>query len=208
VVQNGRDILNFTNDLVLHFRNILLAVSVGEDSEALDYSKDYVEKLREQGGRVSYEYILELINDFSELCNRIKYSSNPRVLLEVACIKACTPVTEEGNGALAKRLANLERMLADGSFSVPARNTSVQATQPAPAEKPKPVIEKAVPEDVKNVIAKWHSFVKGYNGLLMKGVLKESVEAAYLSEDMPALVCDNKMAAARCEMERRILARR
>ena len=200
-VQRGRDVLNFANDLVLHFRNLLLAVSVGKESDALDYSMDYTERLYNQGQRVSYDYILELISEFSELCGRMKYSSNPRVLLEVACIKACTPVTEEGNGAIAKRLANLEKIFADGCFTA-APTPQIQQSTPKEEQKSRSVIEKAVPEDIKKVIKSWHDFVKSVKAPLLKATLLESVEAAYLSDDMPALVCDNRLAMAKCESMR------
>lgn len=199
VVQNGRDILNFTNDLVLHFRNLLLAVSVGKDSEALDYSKDYVEKLYEQGQKVSYDYILQLISDFSELSGRLKYSSSPRVLLEVACIKACTPVTENSSGAIAKRLENVENLIASGNIGTVSRAVNTQPAQHE--EKPKIVVEKAVPEDVKRVIREWERFAASVDSPLLRTFLKTSVKAAYLTEDMPVLVCNDSAAASKCEKE-------
>lgn len=201
IVQNGRDILNFTNDMVLHFRNLLLAVSVGKDSEALDYSRDYIERLYEQGQRVSYDYILELISAFSELCGRIKYSSSPRVLLEVACIKACTPVTEEGNGAIAKRLSKLESIIESGAALQSVATQAVQST-PKEEKKPQPVIQKAVPEDIKRVIKEWDSFAKTVSNPLMRANFEQAIKAAYLSDDILALVCNNQLAAAKCENER------
>jgi DNA polymerase III gamma/tau subunit len=180
-VKSGRDVLSFANDLILHFRNILLAISTGSNSEALDYSPEYIERLYKQGEKVEFDYILELITDFSELCNRLKYSSSPRVLLEVACIKACNPVTSEGNGAIAQRLEALEKMLKNG---VPTATAPVQVSQPAPEvkrEQPK-AVEKAVPEDVKRFIKEWDSFVKSIDVEMFKAILKDGVKAAYLSD--------------------------
>jgi DNA polymerase III gamma/tau subunit len=190
--------------MVLHFRNLLLAISVGKDSEALDYSKEYIERLYEQGQRVSYDYILELISSFSELCNRMKYSNSARILLEVACIKACTPVTEAGNGALEKRLENLERLMANGVPTVAvAPNPAIAAAPSAAVEKPKSAvsIEKAVPEDVKNVAKHWKDFVKTIKSPLLRATLSESVEAAYLGNDIPVLVCDKPLPLAKCNNE-------
>lgn len=200
VRSGGRDILNFTNDLVMHFRNLLLAVSTDKNGDVLDYSAEYIDRLYEQGKRVSYDYILELIRDFSELCGRIRYSSSPGVLLEVACIKACTPVTEDGSGAVEKRLSRLEAMLEKG---IPAAVREKPAAARVPESKPeKPVLQKAVPEDVKKVIKSWKDFVKSIDSPLLRAAMSESVEAAYLNDDMPALVCDNKLSAAKCEAER------
>jgi DNA polymerase III gamma/tau subunit len=190
--------------MVLHFRNLLLAISVGKDSEALDYSKEYIERLYEQGQKVSYDYILELISSFSELCNRMKYSNSARILLEVACIKACTPVTEASNGALEKRLENLERLMANGVPTVAVAPTTVASPKPNTAvtqPKSAPVIEKAVPEDVQNVAKHWTDFVKTIQSPLLRATLSESVEAAYLGNDIPVLVCDKPLPLAKCNNE-------
>jgi hypothetical protein len=37
---------------------------------------------------------------------------------------------------------------------------------------------------------------------MFKAILKDGVKAAYLSDDVPALVCENKIAQARCESMR------
>lgn len=196
-VRNGREIVSFASDMVLHFRNLLLAVSVGDNSEALDYSRDYVEKLREQGGKVSYEYILQLISDFSELLNLMRYAANPRVLFEVACIKACRPVTENSDGAIQKRLENLEKAMASGALVA----APVKAS-PEPVKKTPVIIEKAVPEDVKRVIREWKSFAGSIKSPLLRATLQEGVEAKYLSADIPALVCDKPLHLTKCKMER------
>ena len=86
VVLQGRDIGQFVADIITHFRNILLAVSIDGETKALDYSKDYVSRLRKQGQSVGYEYVLSLITSFSELANQIKFSANPRILLEVCAM--------------------------------------------------------------------------------------------------------------------------
>lgn len=196
-VRNGREIVSFASDMVLHFRNLLLAVSVGDNSEALDYSRDYVEKLREQGGKVSYEYILQLISDFSELLNLMRYAANPRVLFEVACIKACRLVTENSDGAIQKRLENLEKAMASGALVA----APVKAS-PEPVKKTPVIIEKAVPEDVKRVIREWKSFAGSIKSPLLRATLQEGVEAKYLSADIPALVCDKPLHLTKCKMER------
>ena len=63
IVIKGRDIQQFVQDMILHLRNLLLAVSVNKESKALDYSQDYIEKLREQGNSIGYDYLLILISN-------------------------------------------------------------------------------------------------------------------------------------------------
>lgn len=198
-VLKGRDVLTLASDLVMHFRNLLLAVSVGVDSEALDCSKEYAQRLYDQGIKVSYDYILELIGNFSELCSNMKYSSNQRVLLEVACIKACTPVTSAENGAVEKRLERLEKLL-EGGIPMPAKSVP-KREEPKPAEPPK-VLEQAVPDDINNVIKHWGDFVKSIDSKLLKGLFDQGVKAVYLGGHTLTLVCASKICVAKCEHNR------
>lgn len=70
IVIKGRDIQQFVQDMILHLRNLLLAVSVNKESKALDYSQDYIEKLREQGNSIGYDYLLILISNFLNLLTK------------------------------------------------------------------------------------------------------------------------------------------
>lgn len=199
-VLKGRDILTLASDFVQHLRNLLLAVSVGVDSDALDCSRDFAQRLYDQGSRVSYNYILELIGSFSQLCNDMKYASNQRVLLEVACIKACTPVTSSSQGAIEKRLEKLEKLLERG---IPAASKPVQK-KPAPPEPPR-VLEKAVPEDIKNVIKNWNGFLKSLESKLLRGLLESEVKVEYLGEHTLTFICNSKISVAKCEANRGII---
>lgn len=193
VVLQGRDIGQFVADMITHFRNLLLAVSVEGETKALDYSKSYVDKLRLQGASVGYEYVLSLITAFSELANQIKFSANPRILLEVCAIKGCNPVVSYDLGSVSKRLKNIEAKLEKGMPVGESVQLAVQVKKEANAEeKEKPVvIDKAVPEDIKNVITGWNKFAKSIDKGMLKSVLSVQTRPAYLEDDYLTLVAVN-----------------
>lgn len=199
--KKGREPVSFVNDMVVHFRNLLLAVSVGDKSEALDYSRDYIERLKEQGTRVSYEYILQLISDFSELLNNMRYAANPRVLFEVACIKACTPVTENSSGAIEKRLENLEKAVEKGITVAASVPVGKPEEEKAP-EEIKKIIENAAPDDVKRVMKEWKNFANSIESPFLRATLYDNVEAKFLNDDMLTLVCDKPIHLAKCRAEK------
>lgn len=199
VVLQGRDIGQFVADIITHFRNILLAVSIEGETKALDYSKDYVDKLRKQGQSVGYEYVLSLITSFSELANQIKFSANPRILLEVCAIKGCNPVVAYDLGSVNKRLKSIETKLENGisavSVPVPESVSDVQKISAVSSdneqEEVKVNIEKAVPEDIKEVISKWNKFAKSLDSGMLKSVLSTQTRPAYLEDDYLTLVAIN-----------------
>ncbi|MDO5388619.1 MAG: DNA polymerase III subunit gamma/tau [Clostridia bacterium] len=194
IVIQGRDIGQFVFDLITHFRNILLAVSTEGETKALDYSKDYVDKLREQGKSIGYEYVMSLISAFSELANQIKFSANPRILLEVCAIKGCNPVVSYDFGSVNKRLKTLEEKIEKGAvLSAPVVAAENVRQENAADEKKEEavVIEKAVPEDIKNVISMWNKFVKSVGSDMLRSMISTQARPAFLEDDYLTLVTLN-----------------
>lgn len=194
VVLQGRDIPQFISDMITHFRNLLLAVSIEGDTKALDYSQSYVDKLKEQGNSLGYDYILSLIYSFSELSNQIKYSSNPRILLEVCVLKGCNPVDSYDIGSVTKRLKNIEASIEKG---VPIQQTVSSNTKPVEESNEEKeetvVVEKAIPEDIKNVINDWRGLTSSIDkkGAMLKSMLNQNVRPAYLEDNNLTLVTIN-----------------
>ncbi len=209
IVLQGRDIGQFVADLITHFRNLLLAVSIEGETRALDYSKTYVDRLREQGKNVGYEYVLSLIASFSELANQIKFSSNPRILLEVCAIKGCNPVVSYDLGSVNKRLKNIENKLENSTFAADtpaagtliagapaadanAAGTSEMSTSAQSAHQNEEVkIDKAVPKDIKTVISEWNKFCKSLKTSVLKSMLSTQTRPAFLEDDYLTLVAIN-----------------
>ncbi|MCL2200149.1 MAG: DNA polymerase III subunit gamma/tau [Defluviitaleaceae bacterium] len=77
----GRDVSQFANDLVRHFRDVLVAGLT--DGEA---------KLKEQAGRVSKENLMRYIAAFSETIREMKFVPHMRTAFEVCALKICMPV--------------------------------------------------------------------------------------------------------------------
>lgn len=191
VVLQGRDIGQFVADMITHFRNLLLAVSIDGETKALDYSKNYVDKLRVQGANVGYEYVLSLISSFSELANSIKFSANPRILLEVCAIKGCNPVVSYDLGSVSKRLKNIETKIEKGIATAPVQ-VAVKAEVEEKEESKEPVvINKAVPDDIKGVITGWNKFAKSLNSGMLKSLLSVQTRPAYLEDNYLTLVAIN-----------------
>ena len=191
IVLQGRDISQFVSDMITHFRNLLLAVSIEGETKALDYSQNYVDKLRLQGKSVGYEYALSLITTFADLVNQIKFSENPRILLEVCTIKCCNPVVSYDLGSVNKRLKNIENKLQKGEFYTPVTDNKIQKEKIQQQEEEHIVIDKAIPDDIKEVITSWNKFAKSIDNNMIKSVMSTQTRPAYLEDDYLTLVAVN-----------------
>jgi len=189
LVMDGRDISQFVSDMILHFRNLMVASAVEKQTTALDYSNDRIERYRKQGKKISSYLLISYVNNFSLLQNQIKYAVNPRVLLEVAVIKLCSPAGDESLSAVLARLAQMEEKLRVMEQSDNRIQSSPAAAKPTPAPVNKITKEKAVPEDIQNVISNWLDFINCFDNAL-KGILRQC-KAGYLEGGILQIICPN-----------------
>lgn len=180
IIISGRDITQFTNELLLHFRNILISMSISNTSNALDYSIENILLLKEQGEKIGNEKLFLYINTFSELQNQMKYASNLRILLEVTCIKLCTLSIDDDSNSLIIRLKKLEDSIQNNSFKIiNSQDTAIQKEMLenkeliTPSQVQSFIKPKTVPDYIKDLRKNWESFYKDFNPII-KSILKLS----------------------------------
>lgn len=201
VVMAGRELVQFVTDFTWYIRNLLLVKGIDDLSEILDMSEDNLNLLREEAEMVDTEVLHRYIRVLSELLNQMRFSSQKRVLLEVAVLKLCRPQTEEDNDSLVDRIAALEMTLQNGAF-VPAvlsgqqggmayggagsgdggaatasfgDNASGAGVPIKPATPEKKKLPEAVPEDVKRACAEWKSIIQSADPMIMHFLKKAYV---------------------------------
>lgn len=166
LITEGRELGQFVIDFTWYLRNLLLLKSSDEMEEVLDLSTESFALLREEAELVTDDTLIRYIRIFSELSNQIKYSSQKRILLEIALIKLCRPQMEHDYGSLIERLEQLERKIENGIAAAPISAAPVIQSTVLPTEsKVKPVLPKAVPEDVELAVKHWRSIVSNMPGL-------------------------------------------
>ena len=191
LVAEGRELSQFAGDFTWYLRNLLLLKCSDDMEDSLDLSLESRQRLKEEAELVGDETLFRYIRIFSELSGRMKYSSQKRVLLEVALIKLCRPQMEQDYESLTERIAQLEKKMEQGDFAaLPKRR---EAIKEAEAERKAPALPKAVPEDVKRAVREWRSIVSS-----MPGISKSYLEKAKLTlgnGDELILVFEDTMAA-------------
>jgi len=83
----GRDVSQLTNDLIRHFRDVLVASQGAE----LDYSAEIKEKLTAQGKSIQTDKLVEYIHAFSETLRELRFAPHMRTALEVCALRLCSP---------------------------------------------------------------------------------------------------------------------
>lgn len=173
IIIKGRDVNQFVTEFVVHLRNLLVSISSPDSETALDYSSENKKMLLSQSKTLSDNVIINYINVFSELHSRLKYASNDRILLEVACIRLCNP--DEPEEALTK--------------TEPQRKSESQKVTEKVKPPEPPVNKKAIPDDIKAVGKGWLKFIGSFPQ--PDASYLQNTNAGYLNDGLLYIVCDN-----------------
>ena len=89
VVASGYDLRFFFKELVLHFRNLLLAKTVDKPQDLVPMTEEDLAELKAQANLASSEEILRYLLVLQQGEQGLKFSSHPRIYLETLLIKLC-----------------------------------------------------------------------------------------------------------------------
>ncbi|MCR5376082.1 MAG: DNA polymerase III subunit gamma/tau [Lachnospiraceae bacterium] len=154
----GRELSRFVVDLTWYIRNLILAQS-GEDlSEALEVSGEQMKLLAHEAKVYAPEELMRYVTVLCDLTNRLRYESQKRVMIEMSMIRLCRPQTDVNTDAVLERIRVLEQELTE------LRRTGVaiapeepeQETANEPAEK----LPEALPEDLQQVLENWDAIIR------------------------------------------------
>lgn len=135
-IMQGRDLQQFVKDFIWYLRNLLMIKNAFDDdmSDIIDMSSENVARLREEADLLDQDTIMRFIRVFSQLSSDIKYSSQKRVLIEIAIVKLCRPSMETDTESLLDRIRKVENLLESGAYVTRTVDTS-QVEDTTPEEK-------------------------------------------------------------------------
>ena len=194
----GKDVSQFSKDLLMHYRNLLMAKLVEKPEEVIDLSKGIIADLKEQSNRYTRENILRCINILSNLTTELKWSSQPKVLLEVALIKMCRLEKDISTEGLLARIAKLENTLVNGEVSItavlPAKKEKKEIKKVLEKQQDKKEPEKKEVSKVNEEKSKDTKVLDSWNGFIgeMKK-RKKMVLSSHLSLCKPVLSDEDKV---------------
>lgn len=190
IVMLGRELGQFVIDFTWYMRNLLLLKATEGNTDVIDVSAENMARLKEEAEMASADIIMRYIRIFSELTNQIRFSTNKRVMLEIALVKLCKPSMETDSQSLLDRVRQIEGKIADGIIMTDPvgqqspdhhYETSINNT-------PKPPLPKAIPADIEKFVSNWPSIL-AHIPMPMRSYLKNA--RLSLGEDEKLLVIVN-----------------
>ena len=188
LVMMGRELTQLASDFTWYLRNLLLLKTSDNIEDVLDVSTENMEQLKEEAQMIDTDMLFRYIRIFSELSGQLKYSTQKRVMLEVALIKMCIPAMETSQDsvldrirAVEKKQEELEQELESGTgqkvvyvsgdqipgggpdgTGSPGRTAAVKRELPA-----------AIPDDIREVVKNFRSIADEASGMI-RGYLKKA----------------------------------
>ena len=110
LVQEGQDLRHVTSETLGHFRDLMLAKSAPDQAGVLDVSDDEAERLRAQAAKFSQAELTRVIGLLLAAQTDMRWTTSPRLTLELALVRATIPETDAQPHALISRIERLERV--------------------------------------------------------------------------------------------------
>lgn len=132
LVEDGTDLAQYVRDLAEYVRDLYLMSLVGGDV-SLGITKERRAAMQGQVKKFGPDRLSNLLCVLGDLSKELRTSTNPRLSFEIALTRMVRPESDLTLSALAQRVEQLERALAEGSFAAPTAVTMPAVTAPAAA---------------------------------------------------------------------------
>lgn len=142
VIDGGYDLRFFYKELIQHFRNLLLIKSVKNPQELLPLREEDMKKYQEEAKKASSEEFLRYLVVLQQGEQGLKFSSHPRIYLEVLLVKLChfkkvTPIKD-----ILQELEEMKKGIK--APSVPQENAEISVLRHEEEKREEPVPEMEV----------------------------------------------------------------
>ena len=114
VLEDGKDISNLLWEIIKYIKDILLYKATNKVEL---YSEEEQKKLKEISEEVEKERLINLVYEFSELENEMKFSTQKNIIFQAGIIKLCSKLTVNNNEDLEQRVSKIEKYLRNNSVN-------------------------------------------------------------------------------------------
>ncbi len=98
VLADGKDVRQLIRDWVIHYRNLMMTKFIRDPQPAINLSVENIDRVREQSSVMQLDDITRGIMELSKVADQARWSTQPRILLEVCIVNLC-----QGAGGLPPR---------------------------------------------------------------------------------------------------------
>lgn len=105
MMEDGRDVHQFIKDIIGHFRDLMIVKTFGDASQLVEVDSQTLDRYRQQAQELRLDYIIKILDILTGIDEKARFSTEPRVLLEMAMLK----IIRAENLSLEERLDRLEQ---------------------------------------------------------------------------------------------------
>ena len=132
IIQNGKDINQFIKDIIYHFRNLMIVKTSEDPRDIIDVDEDTMGKYLNQTKSIDLGFILKSLDILTSADEKSKWSTQPRIILEMAVIN----LTKQEEDSLEERVRKLEMGIRRNV--IPQREEPAQVTKPSNVKRENP----------------------------------------------------------------------
>jgi len=110
LVQEGQDLRHLTGQVLAHFRDLMLVHAAPEEAAVLDVPADRHERLVAQATKFTAAELSRVISLLLAAQTDMRWTTSPRLTLELALIRATIPEADPTPAGLSARIERLERL--------------------------------------------------------------------------------------------------
>lgn len=207
VLADGKDVKQLMKDWTAHYRNLMITKFIKSPEDMLNMSSENIRRIQEQSMHISLEEINDAIIRLSKTINDARWSTQPRILLELAIVSIASGLDE--NAALirherrpAQAAAPSVNTAADTAHCTVPDSDSVENTrrekETAP---PKPVMEQSDENE-----ALWHAvFEEGEDGAGSFNLIRNGTVLAEVSEKTFTVIATSPFAKRYAQQKQQLI---
>lgn len=128
IIDQGKDMNQFVKDLLFHFRDLMLIKECGVSNTINELPRELKNDFAEQAQLFTTQELLRILEVLSDTDQRLKFSSQPRLMLEMAMINLISPKIEPTIANLFNRISRLEEIFEKGQID-PMKSPKIQITE-------------------------------------------------------------------------------
>ncbi|WP_422487265.1 DNA polymerase III subunit gamma/tau [Gudongella sp. DL1XJH-153] len=136
MIQEGKDISQFLKDMIHHYRNLMISKTSKNPETLIEWGE--VGQYKDQSDEMELHYLMSSLEVLTSSETSMKWSMQPRIILEMAVIRL---VNLKNELSLEERVKRLE----EGISAAPIKKEVAATAKPNPKpleKKPEPKIEK------------------------------------------------------------------
>ncbi len=148
--ENSCDMERLFSELISHFRNMMITLTVPTYKDLILASDAEAEKIKAQAQSLTLATVLSAMETLNNAIFELKKGDNKKVTAEMVMIKLCTPELMSDNAALLRRISELEKKINSGNITVKSATENTREnpfTAHRNVPEPTPEISPAVKEE-------------------------------------------------------------